>query len=79
MIVNVTIPFGHTLSPLKLTRGIRMDEVLLGPLSTARREVNDVCRAIVIYQNPFSIESFNHEHNDQRVIMKLFHPSDIFF
>ena len=43
------------------------------------REVNDICQASVIYQNPSGIESLSYAHNDQRVVIRLLHPFGIFF
>ena len=37
------------------------------------------CLSSYHYQNSPGIESFYHEHYDQRIVMKLLHPPSIFF
>ena len=55
-----------------------MDEVFSDlPLTARRQRGNDICQAPVVYQNPSGIESFNHEHNDQWVVIRLFHSSNL--
>ena len=44
-----------------------------------RREVDDVCKATVVNEDPFGIESFCREHYDQGVVMRLLHSTSIFF
>ena len=56
-----------------------MGAVFLGPASVAEREVDDVRRASIVHEDSFSVESFYIQHYNQRVVVGLFHSSDISF
>ena len=47
--------------------------------ATEKWIVDDVCRAAIVHKDSPSIESFYCEHYDQGVIMRLLHPSRVFF
>ena len=47
--------------------------------ATEKWIVDDVCRAAIVHKDSPGIESFYCEHYDQGVIMRLLHPSRVFF
>ena len=80
MTVNVTMPLGYTLSPLKLTGGTQKGAVFLDLAQLLKsREVDDVRGATIMHEDSPGIKSFYREHYDQGVIMRLLHPPGVFF
>ena len=43
------------------------------------RKVDDVRGATIIHEDSLGIESFYRKHYDQGVVMRLLHPSSVFF
>ena len=76
--VNVTMPLGYTLSPLKLTRGDSNGRSLFWSSFNCWK-VDDVYRASIVHEDSFGVEPLYIQHYDQRVIVGLSHSPVIGF